>query len=478
MTGLLVKREVIDPSLSPLSARPGQYTAGTSAWTGIYLGASEQRVGFIQTRTEPEVRDGESGVATSVSGRIKATIFSTAVEIAATGHAWAPYATGLKSFEFRIQSGEHEMKIAATIKEGKLSGAIDTGGEQIPLNFDVSKNIMLSDITGAASMNIPDLKPGREVFVDTFDPMTLAVTKARVRCVGEETITVAGERVQTKLITTETKGMNTRAWVAPNGEVVRAETPLGFRLEKIRPEDAFKEDEGGDASSFLKIMSITPTGKTPARDIGRMVVKLDGLSQIARPPEDDTQKRMDTTYTITRAAEPGDSASPIPPDPALFAHDLESDPFIQTNHAKIQEKSREIVGDVVTPWAKAKRICEWVYANVKKVNVVSVPSALEVLQTAEGDCNEHTVLYAALARAAGVPTRVAIGLVWSETYKAFYYHAWPEVYVDGRWIWMDPTFGQNVADASHIKLLNGNIEKWMQLTTFVGQLKIEVVEVQ
>jgi hypothetical protein len=405
-------------------------------------------------------------------------VFSTAVEISVAGTAWAPYATGLNAFEFRIHSGEHVMKMAATIKEGKLEGEIDTGGEKIPLSFNVSKNIMLSDITGAASMNIPDLKPGRDLYVDSFDPMTLAVAKTRVRCVGEEVITVAGERVQAKLITTESKAMTTRAWVAPSGEVVRAETPLGFRLEKIRPEDAFKQDESGDASSFVKIMSIEPTGKTPARDIGRMVVKLTGVSQNVRPPEDDTQKRSDITYTIARPTEPGETTTPIPPDPEMFAKELESDPFIQANHPKIMEKAAEITKDAVGPWVRAKRICEWVNTNLKKVNVVSIPSALEVLQTAEGDCNEHTVLFAALARAAGIPTRVAIGLTWSETYKAFYYHAWPEVYVDGRWIWMDPTFGQNVADASHIKLLNGNIEKWMQLTSFLGQLKIEVVETQ
>jgi hypothetical protein len=265
MTGLLVKREIIDPGLSPLSARAGQYAGSTSAWTGIFMGSTTQRVGFIHTQTEPQVREGESGISTSISGRIKATVFSTAVEISVAGTAWAPYATGLNAFEFRIHSGEHVMKMAATIKEGKLEGEIDTGGEKIPLSFNVSKNIMLSDITGAASMNIPDLKPGRDLYVDSFDPMTLAVAKTRVRCVGEEVITVAGERVQAKLITTESKAMTTRAWVAPSGEVVRAETPLGFRLEKIRPEDAFKQDESGDASSFVKIMSIEPTGKTPAR---------------------------------------------------------------------------------------------------------------------------------------------------------------------------------------------------------------------
>ena len=66
---------------------------------------------------------------------------------------------------------------------------------------------------------------------------------------------------------------------------------------------------------------------------------------------------------------------------------------------------------------------------LEKKPTVSLPSAREVLRTRVGDCNEHTVLYVAMARALGLPARIAVGLVYLR--GAFYYHAWPEVYVDG-----------------------------------------------
>lgn len=44
-----------------------------------------------------------------------------------------------------------------------------------------------------------------------------------------------------------------------------------------------------------------------------------------------------------------------------------------------------------------------------------------------GDCNEHTVRYIAMARAAKIPSRVAIGLVSMR--GAFCYHSWREVFV-------------------------------------------------
>ncbi len=109
--------------------------------------------------------------------------------------------------------------------------------------------------------------------------------------------------------------------------------------------------------------------------------------------------------------------------------------------------------------------------------MISIPSALEVLEQRRGDCNEHTVLFTALARAAGLPTRIAIGIVWSDELEGFYYHAWPEVHL-GDWIWMDPTLGQPVADATHIKLLNGGIASWPSLLPYLGRLEVEVLDVE
>ena len=58
---------------------------------------------------------------------------------------------------------------------------------------------------------------------------------------------------------------------------------------------------------------------------------------------------------------------------------------------------------------------------------MSIPNALEVLQSKKGDCNEHTVLFNAFARAAGIPAKTVVGVVYLR--GAFYYHAWSEVWL-------------------------------------------------
>ena len=103
----------------------------------------------------------------------------------------------------------------------------------------------------------------------------------------------------------------------------------------------------------------------------------------------------------------------------------------------------------------------------------SVPSALQVLESRQGDCNEHTVLYVAMARALGLPARTAVGLVYLD--GSFFYHAWPEVWL-GEWVAVDPTFGQYPADASHIRFVVGGLAQQVEIIRLIGRLDIEVLE--
>jgi transglutaminase-like putative cysteine protease len=104
---------------------------------------------------------------------------------------------------------------------------------------------------------------------------------------------------------------------------------------------------------------------------------------------------------------------------------------------------------------------------------VGVPSALEVLESRSGDCNEHTQLFIALARAAGIPARGAAGLAWVD--GKFYYHAWPEVYL-GTWVAVDPTFGQFPADAAHLRFTSGGVTRQVELLRLIGNLDIDVLD--
>jgi transglutaminase-like putative cysteine protease len=151
--------------------------------------------------------------------------------------------------------------------------------------------------------------------------------------------------------------------------------------------------------------------------------------------------------------------------------ELEATPLIQATDPRIISLANEIAGDERDPVIVARLLTEWVYGALRKEITLSMPSAVQVLESRQGDCNEHTVLYIALARALGLPARTAVGVVHLD--GRFYYHAWPEVWLDD-WVAVDPTFGQVPADASHLRFLVGGLSRQVELIRLIGRLRLEV----
>ncbi len=129
--------------------------------------------------------------------------------------------------------------------------------------------------------------------------------------------------------------------------------------------------------------------------------------------------------------------------------------------------------------ARAEALTRFVNSTVQKKPTVSLPSAREVLRTRIGDCNEHTALFVAMSRAVGIPARIAVGLAFVR--GAFYYHAWPEIYIDegaarGFWLPVDPTFNQFPADATHFRLARGGLDKQAAIIPLIGRVKMTMVD--
>lgn len=263
-------------------------------------------------------------------------------------------------------------------------------------------------------------------------------------------------------------------WLDEGGELLQAELPLGLVLRTVSPAEAAETAVAGMPADLIDRVVVRPTGLSPRRGARRMVVRVSGLDATVDIPADDTQVQVTPGVWVVTVPTPGEqpgSTAPQSGSPEVMA-----EPLVQSDHPRIQEQARAIAGPGFGPWQRAKAIHRWVHRTLAKEPAPGMPSALEVLATRRGDCNEHTVLFTALARASGLPTRMAVGLVWSEELEAFAYHAWPEVFV-GRWIWMDPTFGQDVADATHLKLLTGDVMAWPRVTAYLGRLRLQVLEI-
>ena len=160
---------------------------------------------------------------------------------------------------------------------------------------------------------------------------------------------------------------------------------------------------------------------------------------------------------------------PILPAPEQRQPDIDlakGDDFgLDLDSPRIQDLSQKIAGSKEDPWEKAVAIGRWVHKELGK-SMRECFSALQVLETGEGECQSHSLLTVSLCRAAGLPARFAYGVVYLPDREAFGFHTWVEVHV-GDWIPMDPTLGNFPAGVDHLTLAVGGYQDQFRLFPFI-----------
>jgi hypothetical protein len=295
----------------------------------------------------------------------------------------------------------------------------------------------------------------------------MSIEDMDVEVVGKETLMSMGIMREVYKLQWNFKGSKFVLWLAEDGEVLKEESPTGFLLVRESKEDAMKL---GKHSLDLLAQIAVPFDRVLPGNTGYLKVKISGIDpgdfemdggrQILQGDILEIRKEVISPESVAR---PQQSKSEY----------LEETIFIQTKDPEIVSLSEAIVSGEKDTIRAANLIHDWIYENIEKVPSITLPMATDVLQTKRGDCNEHTTLYTALSRAAGIPTRISVGLVYEKGF--FYYHAWPEIF-SGRWIAIDPTLGQFPADASHIRLLTGGIDKQSRILSVVGKIKVEGID--
>ena len=320
------------------------------------------------------------------------------------------------------------------------------------------------------------------LFLESFRiviPMTYEILR-------KETIQFDGKSVDTFVVQQKFAGMSTTLWANAEGDVLRELSLNDFESIRETKEVAMRMDDKPMSVSNFITLSLVKTQKpiTSSDNKSRLKLKLSNVHSPESIPQDHRQKVLkiakigEESYTTTLLIErepkaPAKKVS-LPVPTSRYKNFLKDAPEIQVQHPMIRTLAQALTKGQTDAWQAAKVINFWVYDNLDKVLVDSF-TALDALHDRRGECQSHTNLFTALARSAGIPTKVVNGLVYSQEFKGFLYHAWPEVWV-GEWRALDPTLGQHYVDATHIKLSEGNYAGALKLMEFIGQVNIELLE--
>jgi transglutaminase-like putative cysteine protease len=472
--GVMINRSYLQASSRNLATDLARY--GTTAqWRGVYYRG--EKIGF----TVSQVQATDDGFELQEDGRLQFSLLgaTTAAILKTTARVDRDFA--LKSFDFSLDPGTGPMSIKGRLDGLSLSLEIGSaaGTRTETRQLAEAPALMLSVGRRLAAEG---LKPGTTRQWIVFDPATMKNAPVTIAIGQREVLARTARPIPAFKVEMTFSGLTTTAWITDTGEIVREESPMGLITVLETQEQATALAVSNRMQQdMLQSAAIVPImGRrqriTEARDVVKLKLRLTGadlsgddLQGVGQKVDGEFVELIDPRQ-LTAGAHPGDLANYLKPEP-----------FIESEAPEIRAEAQRMVAGVTGVRAQAERLTREVNALIEKKPTVSLPSAIEVLRTKVGDCNEHTALFVALARSIGIPSRISVGLVY--VHGAFYYHAWPEVYIDegngrGLWLPVDPTLNQFPSDATHLRLARGGLDKQAVIIPMIGKVQMSVSEVE
>lgn len=380
-------------------------------------------------------------------------------------------------YDYRIDGSE-------LVQSGKRSGntlhvAVTNTGKPMQRAFPVEGNLHPSSVIALYPV-VHGLHPGREYAYTIYDGQTQTVTAVTQRVAGyEKSEFFEGNayRVETRL-----HNQGTTTWIDGRGRPVFELALRGVMISALEEEARAKRYIALGAlnrtEALIEFSLVRPDAPlADPRRAARMTVELSGIDR--SPPSGPTQQCKSAgggrhVCEIADALRPLSTSGIEEPPQRYLAPSI----TVQSRDPGIRLAALQAAPEALSAGERIAGLVAWMDRNIEKAPV-DVFSALDVFQQKKGECQGHAYLYTAMARAIGIPTRVVNGLAYSEDLKGFLFHSWAESYVDGRWVAVDPTFGQSVADATHIKLVEGEtLADLVPLIDWVGRVKIRVLALE
>jgi hypothetical protein len=459
-------------------------------WDVAYVGSD--RIGFFHLQTTR--RNSATGVpviCTRQHSKLTIRRFGQTMQMESISDFFEQtdgrlYATSSQS----LISNEVTRSQGRLVGAGKFEVTVDSKGAQVKQTIEWPADVQ-GPYAQDESLRTKPLSPKEERTFRTFLPELNVVALRTLTASDIEPTDMPGEQRLVDLLRVVEKSdkvaLTSNLWMNPKGEIVKMTLPvadLTMTTYRTTREEAIRDVGEGTVDLGLQTLVKPDKPVRNAHTVTSVTYRLDFSDAEAATaiPESRHQQIIEragnSLLVKEQRTKPADDA-PIGPSPG--EEFLATNTYIQPNNAEIQRLARAATEDLEHPWPKAIRLEEWVSKNMKHqdFSIGFAPSS-EIIETRQGDCTEHAVLLAAMCRALGIPSRVAMGLVYLEASTSFGYHMWTEVFVGGDWYAVDGTIGYGSIGGGHIKIADGSLQGVDANSTFlpifkvIGKLKIRV----
>jgi transglutaminase-like putative cysteine protease len=263
-------------------------------------------------------------------------------------------------------------------------------------------------------------------------------------------------------------------WIDDEGRLLKGRMPLDMTVQRADKAEISREMRSmRELPDIISMTAVPVEGDLSKPDLKQVRLLIQGDKSLMIPDEPPRQTVSDYFVTLKASRLPAASFSLPAKDPKLEQF-LGSSRFIRSDHPDIIKKAKEVVGNETDPVKAAGLINSFVHGYLNKTPTPGVPDAYGVLMNKQGDCNEHAVLAVSLARAVGLPSIMVVGLVHMD--EGFAYHAWVNYWSGSEWFSGDPLLGTLPIGPLYISLVYGDVDKHVNVISFLGRLRVKVLE--
>jgi len=473
-------------------------------WDAAYLG--DGKAGYVHTIAKEIEIDGKKVIHSTVELRLTVKRFSDTIEMAAdTGSIETADGKVVGVFMKQFLGKKQQLQIDGTVKGSQVH--LTLNGNQ-PLKPAPWNSEVLGLFKQENLFKDRELKPGSKFTFLSFEPIINIVLTTEVHVKGEREVVLPGSKQKRKLLLVEVipekveykPGQKIQLpirqmWLDDKFEPIKTEfeVPGLGPIVTLRTTKASAMAPGPPAQlidlGFSQLVRLKNRINQPHETTGavyRITVRNDDdvASTFSQDDRQQVKKVQGNTFELHVKSVTGSTGAGKENEPA--AEFLQSSYFINSEDARVKELTKLAVGTETDPWKKVLRVERWVNKNMRFTNHETLATADHAARTLEGDCSEFSMLTCAMCRAAGVPSRTAIGLTYADVKGApcFAFHMWTEVWVKGRWIPVDSILGKGYVGATHLKITDHSWHDERTMTPIfpvirvVGRVNIDVLSAQ
>ncbi|HLK16234.1 MAG TPA: transglutaminase-like domain-containing protein [Fimbriimonadaceae bacterium] len=435
----------------------GAASAAQTEYLGLYMQGG--KVGYSSYSAGPAKLNGKKVTKTVSTTKLSLKVIGQDTKVSIDGVTFADaHGHPIRMTFDQVSAGRRQYVVAdfgptsAKIRVDN-SGTISVKKLPIPKGAEIVDDPMEGLVFAKA-------KRGQTKTVYVLDPTTISFVKNTIEYKGKANTDVHGKPVTAEWVQIRDPRANTDVYCKANGDLVKVAAPLGIEMYPESKSLAMSPASGDSKVDLASGSRITPVGMltSPERLIDlKLDIKAPGLERL---PSDDHQTATKTGATWQLEVHPPRTNVPAGTTIAAAAkgHEvwIKADLNVPAHTARFQKLANEILGGETDVTKAAAKIQLYVYHKMRPdASIAVLRDANEVLDTCRGVCRDYAILTATLLRAAGIPTRLATGLVsWDGD---FYYHAWVSVFDGKHWIGIDSTTDEPQISAAHIELAVGSV---------------------